>query len=246
MLALNVRKSPLGGWGLKTYISLFLFCIAYSFQSNQSPLQGAWISSIGSTDNVLNIQDGYLSHTTYDKTRKHFYQTRGGSFEIKDNKVVVHYEFSSSDKNEVGKSFEYVYHFKNGNLIWENNDTRVTWQRIDDNKNPLAGVWRISGRMQEGKMNPINPGPRKTLKILSGTCFQWVAINTETKEFFGTGGGRFSFVNGKYTENIEFFSRDSSRVGVSLTFDGSIDNNIWTHKGLNSRGEPLHEEWSRN
>ena len=72
-----------------------------------------------------------------------------------------------------------------------------------------------------------------------------MAINTETKEFSGTGGGTYTFKDGKYTENIEFFSRDSSRVGASLSFDVSVANNICTHKGLSSKGEPIHEEWSR-
>jgi len=72
-----------------------------------------------------------------------------------------------------------------------------------------------------------------------------MAINTETKEFFGTGGGTYTFKDGKYTENIEFFSRDSSRVGASLSFDGSVNNNVWTHTGFSSRGEPIHEEWTK-
>jgi hypothetical protein len=99
--------------------------------------------------------------------------------------------------------------------------------------------------MRDGSIQPIQKSPRKTLKILSSTRFQWMAINTETKEFFGTGGGTYTFKDGKYTENIEFFSRDSSRVGASLSFDGSVNNNVWTHKGLSSRGEAIHEEWSR-
>lgn len=96
-----------------------------------------------------------------------------------------------------------------------------------------------------GYEQAMQRGDRKTLKLLSGTRFQWMAINPVTKEFFGTGGGTYTFKEGKYTENIEFFSRDSSRVGASLTFDGSVNGNIWTHKGTNSRGEPLHEEWTR-
>ena len=94
-------------------------------------------------------------------------------------------------------------------------------------------------------MQTIEKSARKTVKILSSTRFQWVAINTETKEFFGTGGGTYTFTNGKYTENIEFFSRDSSRVGASLNFNGSVTKKVWTHKGLSSRGEPIHEEWMR-
>ena len=52
-----------------------------------------------------------------------------------------------------------------------------------------------------------------------------------------------TFENGKYTEHIEFFSRDSSRVGASLGFDGKIENGAWHHSGLSSRGEPIYEIW---
>src|SRR5688572_4226115 len=230
---------------MKAYFPLFLICIAGNTYINQPSLKGSWLLAVGSAEVVLNIQDGYLSHATFDKTGKKFYQTRGGKYRVNDKKLIVQLEFSSSDKEEVGKTVEYSFSFEKDKLILENNGIRETWQRIDDTQNPLAGVWRISGRMQDGKINPINPGPRKTLKILSGTRFQWFAINTETKEFFGTGGGTYTFINGKYTENIEFFSRDSSRVGASLQFDGNLSGNTWTHKGLSSRGEPIHEEWTR-
>jgi len=90
-----------------------------------------------------------------------------------------------------------------------------------------------------------NRGPRKTLKILSGTRFQWAAINPETKQFSGTGGGTYTFENGKYTENIEFFSRDNSRVGASLTFDGEVSGDKWKHSGNSSTGNPIAEIWTR-
>lgn len=80
---------------------------------------------------------------------------------------------------------------------------------------------------------------------MSGTRFQWAAINPETKEFFGTGGGTYTFVNGKYTENIEFFSRDNSRVGASLSFKGEVKDGQWHHSGNSSTGNPIYEIWSR-
>jgi hypothetical protein len=83
------------------------------------------------------------------------------------------------------------------------------------------------------------------MKILSGTRFQWIAYNIETKEFFGTGGGTYTTVDGKYTENIAFFSRDNSRVGASLQFDFTLENGEWHHKGLSSKGDPIHEIWTR-
>ncbi|MEL7147197.1 MAG: membrane or secreted protein, partial [Bacteroidota bacterium] len=86
--------------------------------------------------------------------------------------------------------------------------------------------------------------PRKTMKILSGTRFQWIAYNTETREFKGTGGGTYTTENGRYTENIEFFSKDDSKAGISLQFDFEIVDGDWHHSGLSSKGTPIHEIWS--
>jgi hypothetical protein len=99
--------------------------------------------------------------------------------------------------------------------------------------------------MNDGQFNKITPGARRTMKILSGTRFQWIAYNTDTKEFFGTGGGTYTTVNGKYTENIEFFSRDNNRVGASLQFDFTIEDGNWHHKGLSSKGDPIDEVWTK-
>ena len=61
----------------------------------------------------------------------------------------------------------------------------------------------------------------------------------------GTGGGTYSTINGIYTENIEFFSRDNSKAGLSLEFSYSIENNEWNHSGYSSKGDPMHEIWIR-
>ena len=100
--------------------------------------------------------------------------------------------------------------------------------------------------MQERNLVSIHQsGPRKTLKILTGTRFQWFAINPGTKEFSGTGGGTYTFVNGQYTENILFFSRDNSRTGAQLTFDGKLENGQWHHSGLSSKGDKIYEVWGK-
>ena len=103
----------------------------------------------------------------------------------------------------------------------------------------------ITGRVRDGEMSKMTPGARRTMKILSGTRFQWIAYNVETGEFSGTGGGTYTTKNGKYTENIEFFSRDNSRVGASLTFDFSLEDGAWRHKGLSSKGDPIDEVWTK-
>ena len=89
------------------------------------------------------------------------------------------------------------------------------------------------------------PGARKTMKILSGTRFQWIAYNNETKEFFGTGGGTYTTTDGKYTETIEFFSRDNSRVGAKLEFNYALEDGQWRHSGKSSKGDPMDEVWSQ-
>ena len=98
-----------------------------------------------------------------------------------------------------------------------------------------------NGLMQERDINR----PRKTMKILSGTKFQWIAYDTSSKKFIATGGGSYTTVNGKYSENIEFFSRDSTRIGMKLEFEYSLENGNWNHKGFSSKGNPINEIWSK-
>ena len=92
---------------------------------------------------------------------------------------------------------------------------------------------------------PMPLAARRTLKVLTGSRFQWIAMNIETGEFSGTGGGRYRFADGVYTETIEFFSRDASRVGASLEFKGRVLDGNWHHEGRSSRGDPIYEIWSR-
>jgi hypothetical protein len=99
--------------------------------------------------------------------------------------------------------------------------------------------------MVDGNIQKRTPGARKTMKILSGSRFQWIAYNNETKEFIGTGGGTYTTKEGKYSETIEFFSRDNNRVGATLEFDFSLIEGDWRHSGKSSKGDPIDEIWSK-
>jgi hypothetical protein len=226
---------------------LSLSIIAFSFNNimPKDDVQGAWRSQDTKGEHVLLFIDGYFTHTTYNKTNKKFIQTRGGTYQQNNGQVRVNIEFDTDNKDLVGTSETFNSSLKENQLLAEIKGNKE-WERIDNGSAPLTGVWHITERMQEGKLVPIHQtGPRKTLKILTGSRFQWAAINPETKEFFGTGGGTYTFENGKYTEHIEFFSRDSSRVGASLQFEGQLKNGAWHHSGLSSRGEKIYEVWSR-
>ncbi len=218
---------------------------ARQYQTNQREMNGAWTANEGNTSFTLVFEDGYFSFACFDIPGKRFIRTYGGSFTASDGALNFKYEFDSAEKETVGTTKKMIARMDGIILLLDIGNGIKKWTRIDDGKNTLAGNWRITGRMKDGQMEVMPLRARKTVKLLSGTRFQWVAINTETKEFFGTGGGTFTFLNGKYTEHIEFFSRDSSRVGASLSFDGSINDKVWTHRGASSKGDPIHEEWTR-
>ena len=212
-------------------------------QTPQSMYPGAWQNINNSSETICMI-DGYFVYSKFDVSTKTFYQTWGGPYTSGAGKMKIKIEFDSKEKERVGK--EIVLSIKKtGHLVIEGLGEEKTLKQIDDGTGPLAGNWRITGRKQGETMSEIPLRPRRTLKLLTGTRFQWMAINIETGEFSGTGGGTYTFNNGKYTEHIEFFSRDSSRVGASLSFDGKVENGQWHHSGLSSKGDPIYEIWSR-
>ena len=210
-------------------------------------LKGAWVHQSSNDEQVLLFVDDYNTHTAYSKAGKKFIETRGGNYHINGNKLNIDYEFDTRNKEQTGQSLAYNFSVNNNELTIDADGKKLVYKRIDDGTAPLTGVWQITSRMQDGNVVPIHrTGTRKTIKILSGSRFQWAAIDPGTKQFSGTGGGTYEFANGKYAEHIEFFSRDSSRVGASLSFDGKLENGEWHHSGLSSRGDKIYEIWSRS
>ena len=209
-------------------------------------LTGAWMHQDNNDEHLLQFVDGYHTHSVYSKPEKKFMETRGGTYTTNDNKLTVAIEFDTRNKEQTGQSLVYNFLVEGNELTMDTNSKKLIYKKVDGGSAPLSGVWHITAQMREGKVVPIHrTGTRKTLKILSATRFQWTAIDPGTKEFFGTGGGTYQFANGKYTEHIEFFSRDSNRIGASLSFDGKLENGAWHHSGLSSKGEKIYEIWSR-
>ena len=63
------------------------------------------------------------------------------------------------------------------------------------------------------RMRDVNR-PRKTMKMIAGGRFQWIAYDTSKKGFYGTGGGTFTAKDGKYIENIEFSQGILIQLGI--------------------------------
>jgi hypothetical protein len=230
---------------------IVLVFLSAAFRKSASPandyLSGAWENKAGTEEQVLLFADGYFTHTTYDKVNKRFIKSSGGTYTFVQNNLRLQYEFDTKENDRVGQTVSYSATVAQDKLTTQLNGKQESWNKIDAGAAAnLAGLWKITARKQDGGLTPIHQsGTRKTVKILTPTRFQWAAIDPGTKQFMGTGGGTYTFRDGKYTEHIEFFSRDSSRVGSSLAFDGKLENGDWHHSGLSSRGDPIYEVWSR-
>jgi len=221
--------------------------LGFSTRENKGiNLIGAW--ETGPEENRITwiCSDKYFAASVYNLKDKKFIGTCGGTWRVEGNTFIEVHEFNTMKPEYIGQELRNEIEIKNGKLVFKMKDKNETWTRIDDGTpGKLAGAWLITERKNGDQMQSITPGARKTMKILSGKQFQWIAYNSETKEFFGTGGGTYTTENGKYTENIQFFSRDNSRVGASLQFDFSIENGNWRHQGLSSKGDPIDEIWTK-
>jgi hypothetical protein len=232
---------------MKSFLcSILALTISFSNLKAQTVVQvdGAWQFNEGEKLHHLFFQDGFYFHTV--QQGNVFIGADGGNYKINDKAIGTTVLFNSMDSTKVGSAMDIPFLASATQLSITIPEGQVIFRRIDEGNAPLAGVWRITGRMQDGKITPIHQtGTRQTYKLLTGTKFQWVAIDPAKKQFSGTGGGSYTFKDGKYTENIEFFSRDNSRVGASLAFDGKLENGNWHHSGLSSKGAKIYEVWSR-
>ncbi len=230
-------------------IITLLFCSFISFGIKAQSFIGAW-ESYHTAENgdklksVVIFSDKYQVISTYNSENGKFISSNGGTWKLNNDTMTEKVEFDTNDSERVGTEVSFKV-FLNDSImgIVGNN---MKFKRIDTGEpGKLNGAWLISGRKRDGKIQLRDTNrPRKTMKILSGTRFQWIAYNTETKQFLGTGGGTYTTINGKYTENLRFFSRDDSKAGASLTFNFEIKDGNWHHSGLSSKGDPIYEIWS--
>jgi hypothetical protein len=226
---------------------IFLLSVFFVAPEPAPSLKGAWVNDASGVSTVRIYTDGFFSVSVYKATE--FIKTFGGSYRIEKDAIIETIEFDTEVPDRVGKQVQskLILNSKGDQLQLSRETEKAEYIRLDNGTpGKLAGAWLITGRYNNGQMSKMTPGARRTMKILSGTRFQWIAYNVETKEFFGTGGGSYSSESGKYTESIEFFSRDQSRVGASLSFDYSIlEDGGWRHSGKSSKGDPIDEIWTQ-
>ena len=177
------------------------------------------------------MDEEYYVETQFTTKPNRFIKTIGGFYQKKGNDLIVALEFNSNFSKDSLK-----------HVVINNQDQ---WEKISKNSLPLQGKWLMAGRVNgdQERRRDINR-PRKTMKILVEGYFQWIAYNTESFSFHGTGGGSYTASDRTYTETIDYFSRDNNKAGISLEFEYAKKGMDWHHKGFSSKGAPLHEIWT--
>lgn len=209
---------------LKFSATLFLGLTTSSLFAQQ------YESKEGRLTTIVQIMDGYYTEVVFEENPPKFMSARGGFISNNTPNPLVNLEYNS--------------------LFEQDSLTTISLAALDafvivaEKPQALDGQWLMGGRMRNGEISYRDTsGPRKTLKVLFNGRFQWIAFNTDTFAFMGTGGGNYSSVDGIYKEEIKFFSRDDSRVGAILPFDYELISGEWHHKGKSSKGVPIHEIW---
>jgi len=233
---------------MKNIITLILL-VLFSTSIKSQSLIGSWELTLENKFGIKEKQivifssNGFHSISIFNSETGEFIYTKGGTWELNGDDLTEKVEFDTGNPERVGSEVTFKIILKKNSITVP--DMSRTWKRIDNGKpGKLEGAWLMSGRYRDGKKQTRSiDRPRKTMKLLSGKRFQWIAYNTETKQFMGTGGGTYTTKDGVYSENIEFFSRDNSKAGLKLQFDFEIVDGEWNHKGFSSKGDPLHEIW---
>ena len=208
---------------------LFLFCsISFSQVYN--------FNSLGNGKNITHkimLDENYFVETQYLTKTAEFILTRGGYYNKTETNIIkVNLEFNSNFLKDSLKLFQI--------------EKKDSWIKSFGKPIDLNGKWLMAGRItDEGEKRRDISKPRKTMKFLKNGNFQWIAFNTETFQFFGSGGGTYSAKNGIYTENIQFFSRNNNSVGKILPFNYSLKGDDWHHSGKSSKGDPIYEIWTK-
>lgn len=231
---------------------MFVFVIIGSLTMvSAQQFEGSWqlvsVNDESATDRevIKIVVDGYFALGSKSLGDNSFLGAAGGEYKISGNTLIEKRDFDTYDETKINQEKPYKLAWKDANTVQISNDEETkVWRKLPHAKDDLDGNWVITGRERNGEMNTMTPGDRRTIKILNGGRFQWVAFNSATKTFNGTGGGAYKTENGDYLEQITFFSRDKDRVGDSLDFKFEIIEGEWHHQGKSSKGQPIYEIWS--
>ena len=226
-----------------------VFLPGYTIKSgniNAVAITGAWGYGTAENRTVMIFSGNVFAVANYDLPGKKMISSYGGTWQLDGNKLVRTIEWNSKDSTQVGTEFN--SDIKLSGTTLSIGQSAEKWERLDNGgPGELAGVWVITGNYTNDKVSKRGSPfyPRRTMKVLSGKYFHWIAYNVATKQFLNAGGGTYTTAGGKYTENIEFFTKTAESVGKSLVFDYSFVDGDWRHRGQKSTGGAMDECWTK-
>jgi hypothetical protein len=238
-------------------MKLFFHLLLVSVFFNANPLFGQWVNGVyektekndtSTQTSRLIIKDAYFILTTFNTAPASFNHTLGGILTTEGKNFIVNLEFNSAIAKDSLKTLKGTFQLKgNRCIVVFDNGKKLELEKVTKDIQNFEGAFLMAGRVtDQGENRRRIDVPRITMKMLLDGYFQWIAFNKETFEFSGTGGGRYIADNtGAYIEQIEFFSKNSARVGAKLPFRYNIKGNDWFHQGNSSAGEPMHEIWTK-
>ncbi len=202
--------------------------------------EGAYLSEPSGPNALqheIKVAGNYLIHSLYETSPPRFISTMGGSYTLEGTQLEWALEFNSAYEQDAVRSLTVPVRIAEGGL---------RLQALPKVAQALDGGWLFATRGPDtGQERRGEESSRKTLKFLIDGRFQWIAYDTDSMRFSGSGGGRYEAKDGRYTEHIGYFSRDNARVGATLEFAYEVQGADWHHTGRNSRGEPMYEIWAR-
>jgi hypothetical protein len=109
-------------------------------------------------------------------------------------------------------------------------DVTGTWKLLSY-KEPRDSLFR---RLEVGK---------ECIKMNTDTHYSFAYYNPKEKTFDMAGGGRYTLIDGRYTEITEYFSLNPKLAGKSFTFELTINGDSLFQKSTEPQG--LQEYWIR-
>jgi len=174
-------------------IVIALICVLMSVGAKSQNIIGAWEGYSESEKgeqirSVVIFADGYQVMTSFEAETGKFIATNGGSWRLAGDTMTEKIEFDTTNPERVGTEISFKVIITDAEMEIVGSDIKL--KRIDNGTpGKLQGAWLMSGRIRDGKTQMRDTsGPRKTMKVLSETRFQWIPYNTETKQFMETGG----------------------------------------------------------
>lgn len=239
---------------MKNYLFLIII-ILFSSGMNSQILNGAWRmveknEELIAHEAIKLFSNTYFTYSAYDKATGEFIEATGGTYTLNKLSYKEHLDIDSNEPENSGQTLEYLNALVGDTLTLTNLRTgdKEKWVKFDNADNyQMAFCWRIHRKKDEGdkEWRTIEYRPRKTLKMITNSRYQVLALNSETGQFVGSSGGTWTGEGSTYIENVEFFSKDQSNVGRSLEFIRTFENGLWFHTGKTTKGEEMMEYWHR-